>query len=354
MRIPNKETNNFYASFVDIMSNLVIILLFLLIIFILSHFFISVNIDGSFSENKKVRDEISKMAKDLQGIARDKDKVDSDIFGLPAFNPADENNPTNIQNYIDETKKRLSLAQKQTSILKIRTTEFNNLILSLEGEIIKKNEQLSISDNDKLSLTGQINSLKNEISKLNRALEASEYNIEEKQLEIMEYSRKLNRALANKASDLLKYRSDFFESLANALGEDNPRFKIKGDRFVVQSEVLFPTGSAELSKVGLIKLDELVDSLKTALKKIPDNLDWVLRVDGHTDNIPLRAGRIYPSNWELSTARAISVLHYLRSKGLSPNHLVAAGFGEYQPIASNKTDEGRKLNRRIEFKITER
>lgn len=353
MRTRIKEAENSYSSFVDVMSNLVIILLFLLIIFILSYFFLSANIKDNLTEEKLIRDEISMLAEELRGTVKDKSRIEADIFNLPSFNPADENSPSNIQNYIDETKKRLSLAQKQTQVLKIRTSEFNSLIMSLEGEIIKKGEQLAISDGDRLTLMGEIKKLKNEISKLNRALEASEYDIEQKQLEIMEYSRKLNRALANKAADLLKYRSDFFETLSKALGEDNPRFKIKGDRFTVQSEVLFETASSEITPAGLVKLNELVESLKEATARIPDEVDWVLRIDGHSDNRPIRT-KEYPSNWELSSARAISVLKYLQSQGLPAKHMVAAGFGEHQPVSSNKTEEGRRANRRIEFKITER
>ena len=173
----------------------------------------------------------------------------------------------------------------------------------------------------------------------------------QKNAQIAELGRRLNEALAQKVEELSQYRSEFFGRLRQALG-DRPDIRIVGDRFVLQSEVLFPSGSANLDSDGEAKLREVAQTLREVTAKIPPDIDWVLRVDGHTDKQPVR-NSTYGSNWELSTARANSVVQFLIREGIPANHLAAAGFAEFRPLDPHDDEIAYRRNRRIEFKLTE-
>jgi chemotaxis protein MotB len=171
-------------------------------------------------------------------------------------------------------------------------------------------------------------------------------------VQIADLGRRLNVALANKVQELASYRSEFFGRLREILG-NRPDIRIVGDRFVFQSEVLFTPGSADLGPEAKSELDLLAGALRDVAAKIPPEIPWVLRVDGHTDKRPISTPQ-FPSNWELSTARAIAVTKYLISQGIPPSRLAAAGFGEFQPIDTAEGEDAFRKNRRIEFKLTER
>ena len=175
---------------------------------------------------------------------------------------------------------------------------------------------------------------------------------QESQGRITELGQRLNVALAQKVQELSRYRSDFFGKLREILG-NRPDVRIVGDRFVLQSELFFDTGRADLKPVAQAELDNIATALTQLETQIPTDIPWVLRVDGHTDMRPITSGA-FKSNWELSAERAIAVVQYLIVKGVQPQRLVAAGFGEFQPIDSGNTEEAFRRNRRIEFKLTER
>jgi chemotaxis protein MotB len=163
---------------------------------------------------------------------------------------------------------------------------------------------------------------------------------------------RLNAALASKVQDLARYRSEFFGRLRKVLG-DRRDIQIVGDRFVFQSEVLFASGSDSLAEGGKVQLAHLATTLKEIAEGIPDDINWVLRVDGHTDRVPISTAR-FPSNWELSTARAISVVKYLISQGIPPHRFAATGFGEFQPLDERDDEIAYRRNRRIEMKLDQR
>jgi chemotaxis protein MotB len=201
-------------------------------------------------------------------------------------------------------------------------------------------------------LNRQIAALRRQLATLNAALEASETLNEEQEVQIADLGRRLNVALASKVQELARYRSEFFGRLRELLG-DNPNIEIVGDRFVFQAEVLFPSGSAVLQPNGRAQIEQLASLLQDLETRIPEDIDWVLRVDGHTDKQPINT-LTFPSNWELSSARAISVVKFMIASGISPARLVAAGFGEFRPIAEGDDLATLARNRRIEFKLTER
>ena len=216
-----------------------------------------------------------------------------------------------------------------------------------------KEKKLSKSALDRLAmLNRQIRTLKSQLNFISMALEKSEILAKKRRVKIANLGKRLNAALASKVQELSRYRSEFFGELRKVLGSESG-IQIVGDRFVFQSEVLFGRGSDQLGRPGKIQIQQLSKTLKGIMVKIPPQIDWVLRVDGHTDQIPIKTSR-FPSNWELSTARAISVVKFLIDQDIPATNLAATGFGEFQPINPGKTEKDRRQNRRIELKLTQR
>jgi len=199
-------------------------------------------------------------------------------------------------------------------------------------------------------LNQQIAALRRQLGALEQALDASEKKDKDSQSRLADLGQRLNVALAMRVQELSRYRSDFFGRLREILG-NRPDIRVVGDRFVLQSEVFFDTGQSVLKPEGRAELDKIAAVLLDVTRQIPQDIAWVLRVDGHTDVRPTGGNR---TNWDLSAARAIAVVQYLISKGMPPQRLVAAGFGEFQPIDPATTDEAYSRNRRIELKLTER
>ncbi|MHC1945074.1 peptidoglycan -binding protein, partial [Bradyrhizobium sp. UFLA06-06] len=201
-------------------------------------------------------------------------------------------------------------------------------------------------------LNQQISALRRQLAALEEALDASEKRDKESQNRIADLGQRLNVALAQRVQELSKYRSEFFGRLRAILG-NRPDIRVVGDRFVFQSEVFFDTGQATLLPEGKTELETVASALIDLDKQIPPEIAWVLRVDGHTDVRPINSP-LFKSNWELSSARAISVVQYLVSLGVPAQRLVAAGFAEFQPLDTAQTEDAYKRNRRIELKLTER
>jgi len=201
-------------------------------------------------------------------------------------------------------------------------------------------------------LNQQILALRNQLSQILAALNAADDRDVEQQVVIENLGARLNVALAQRVEELSTYRSEFFGRLVELLGNRSD-IRVVGDRFVFQSEVLFTVGQVELGDEGKIELNTLALALLEISSDIPDDINWVLRVDGHTDTQPINTPR-FPSNWELSTARAISVVKFLIERGVPENRLAATGFGEFQPIDTTPDEVGFRRNRRIEMKLTER
>ena len=249
---------------------------------------------------------------------------------------------------IDQELEIALLRKNIQNIEEIRISEneiSSNQIEEMEIQSSQTFEQIAI-------LSDEIENLKNEIETLNMALEASEEDAISKNLEIEILGERLNKALTSKIFELQKYRSEFFGKLQNLLG-DREDIKIVGDRFIFESELLFDSSSANLQENGKEKLKEIAMTLMETTKQIPTDIDWIIQVEGHTDKRPINTAQ-FPSNWELSTARANSVLKLLLEIGFSPKRLAAAGYGEFYPISEGETKEDYQQNRRIELKLTSR
>jgi chemotaxis protein MotB len=201
-------------------------------------------------------------------------------------------------------------------------------------------------------LNRQINQLREQLGALSEALDVAEKELVDRNAEIEDLGRRLNLALASKVQKLAAYRSEFFGRLKEALG-DNPDLRVEGDRFVFQSELLFETGSAQLGDQGRAQVRRLVNTLSEVALRIPADLDWVLRIDGHTDRRPITTPQ-FPSNWELSTGRALAIVKYMVELGVEPSRLAATGFGQHHPLDNRDNELAYARNRRIEIKLTSR
>ena len=236
--------------------------------------------------------------------------------------------------------------------LETKITEMSGKLGESEAAVIAERD-ISESARARLALLNrQMAALREQLAQLSAVLEASEVLSKKQKVQIANLGKRLNAALATKVQELSRYRSEFFGRLREVLGRQ-PGVRIVGDRFVFQSEVLFASGSAELGEAGKEQLGRLADTLREISIKIPKDIDWILRIDGHTDKLPIKTAQ-FPSNWELSSARAISVVKFLKSREIPANRLVAAGFGEHQPLDDRDDEIGYRRNRRIELKLTQR
>ena len=253
-----------------------------------------------------------------------------------------------------KSNEELLKAERQTALLNQQLSEVRKQL----GEL---DELLSLSEERDQQQKAQ---LKNVGSRLNQALaslaseERKRRKLEENEKKRLEEERKRleeeNSKLTNQAEELANYRSEFFGRMRKVL-KGQERVSIVGDRFIFSSEVLFSTGSSDLSTEGKAEISNVTEILSSIMEDIPDNIDWVIRVDGHTDNTPLSGVGEFKDNWELSQARALSVVKYMITElNFSGSRLAANGFGEYQPISLEDTQEARAQNRRIEIKLTER
>jgi chemotaxis protein MotB len=248
----------------------------------------------------------------------------------------------------EENTKLSGTALSGDEAAKAAEARISGLTTDLENQKKVSDEALAKVD----ILNQQLLSLRRQIAALNEALQASEKKDAESQTRIKDLGARLNAALARQVQELQRYRSDFFGRLRELL-KNRKDIRVVGDRFVFESEVLFPSGSDQLTTEGLAAMDQLAAAIIELEREIPKEIDWALQVDGHTDIRPI-ASPTFPSNWNLSTARAISVVRYLISRGVSPQRLVAAGYGEFRPLEPGKDEASLQRNRRIELKLTNR
>jgi chemotaxis protein MotB len=331
-------TANYWPGFVDMLSTLLLVVIFLMAMFMVTNYIITQAASGKDTMLSRLNRQLSELT-ELLALERSKKEGTEDNLAALQATLLD----TQAEN------KRL------TGLLGIASGETEGAEDRAAALGTKLDEQRKIT-NDALAkvelLNQQLAALRLQLAALNEALEASEAKDKEAQAKIADLGQRLNVALAKKVRELNEIRSDFFGKLRQALGSRQD-FKIVGDRFVFPSDVLFDPGSAELKPSAYGELDKLVSALKDIQGDIPSDIAWVMRVDGHTDINPIATPE-FPSNWELSSARAISVLRYLMNAGISPKHLVAAGFGEFQPIEAGESPDALARNRRIELKLTER
>ena len=334
-RASRREEPNFWPGFVDALSTMLIGIVFLLSVFVLGQFFLSQEITGKDTALERLNRQLSELT-DLLALERSSNRQAQESLALLQSTLAREQG---------ERAKVQGLLDAQASNAPAQLAEAQK---ALESE-----KQLSERAQATVDLVNQqITAMRRQLAALEEALAASESRENESQERIADLGSRLNVALAQRVQELARYRSDFFGRLRQVLGT-RPDIRVVGDRFVFQSEVFFDAGQGALKPEGRGELDKLADILMDLGRELPPDIPWILRVDGHTDARPIRSAQ-FPSNWHLSTARAVSVVEYLVSRGLSADRVAATGFGEYQPLELGTTDEAYRRNRRIEFKITER
>jgi chemotaxis protein MotB len=330
---------DYWPAFVDMLTTLVLSIIFLLSVFSLAQFFLSQQITDKDTVLGRLNAQIAELT-ELLAMERASNRDLQDNVALL------ESNLKDAQAARDNLQ---GLIAGQSGAADAADTKVQALTTQLSDE--KRASQRALAQVELLNQ--QIAALRRQIAALEDALNASESRDRESSAKIADLGRRLNVALAQRVQELARYRSDFFGRLREILSQRSD-IRVVGDRFVFQSEVLFDSGAADVNPAGQGELDKLAEALLQLEGQIPPEIAWVLRVDGHTDARPLSGSGRFRDNWELSAARAISVVKYLIGKGISPNHLVAAGFGEFQPLEPGDSDEANAKNRRIELKLTER
>ena len=240
------------------------------------------------------------------------------------------------------------LAEQEKALAAAREVELlNQQIAALRGQLGSLQQVLDDAAAKDAAAQVQLDSLGTE---LNAAL--AQVAAEQKRRAELESAEAARLAAENK--DLARFRSEFFGQLSTLL-QGREGVRVVGDRFVFSSEVLFTAGSADLAPEGRAQIASVVGILDDVRGNIPDGIDWIIRVDGHTDNVPLSGGGAFADNWELSQARALSVVRFMQDElGFPPDRMAATGFGEYRPVAVGDDEAARAQNRRIELKLTER
>ena len=372
-KIRRKHVDYTWPGFVDALSSLLMVIIFVLMIFVLSQFFLSQKMNGQDEALVKLKTNLIELS-ELLSIERN---VTIELTSsLTIF----ENKINIIQSKLeqekiknDNNKEKLQQNEKTIRLSKFKISELEeilnkkieevlnskNTILSLENNLQKRKSEVEIKTDTLKANKEEINKLtaasiqlRNKLSQIQTLLTAYKAKDKKDNVKTLNIGKDLNSALARRVEELQKFKSEFFGRVKELI-KDRPEIRIVGDRFVFQSEVLFSIGSVEIGPKGQLEMINLASTLVEIEKSLPTDIDWILQIEGHTDNLPVKEGQTYKDNWELSTKRALSVLRFLIKQGINPSRLSASGYGSFQPIDINNNANARKKNRRIEMTITQ-
>jgi len=328
----------YWPGFVDAMAQLLLVITFLLSVFMVAQFLLAREISGQDSALGQLRAEIAELTQLLALEKAAKQDVEATLVALQDDFTAEKNKNEGLSALLESAG-----AQGDNASMTISGLQTN----------LDKEKQISSEALARVELLNQqIAAMRRQLQTLNAILSDAEAKNRASEAQIADLGKRLNSALAQRVQELTRYRSEFFGRLRQILSQRSD-ILVVGDRFVFQAEVLFEKARAELNAEGEAEMLKLADAVKQLEREIPADIAWVLRVDGHTDIDPIQSSQ-FRSNWDLSAARAIAVVNFLVANGVSPTHLVAAGFGEFQPIDPGSTEEAKSRNRRIELKLTER
>ena len=381
-RIGNaRRVENFtWPGFVDALATLLMVIIFVLMVFVLIQVNLAYRVSGQDATLGEMRQQLASLG-ELLNIERrasadlaanlaqitnqlnasnaNRDELQAQLANVQAAIAARNSRIANLtakqadteaalaaaRNSLEERLGALQLAEGQLAMAQAQNQSAAERIDALRAETTASKAEIA-------QMTSALAALRLRIEELTSLLAEKDRQASQDKVAIASLGRSLNNALASRVQELQRFRSEFFGRLRDVLkGRDD--VQIVGDRFVFQSEVLFAQGQAEIAAEGRDQLAKLAVALADIATKIPKDINWVLQVDGHTDDIPIRAGR-YADNWDLSTERALSVVRFLNQQGLPANRLAAAGYGEFQPLDAADNDDARRKNRRIELKITQR
>lgn len=331
LRIRSYHSPDVWPGYVDALTTLLLTITFLLTVYVLAEFFLSRVLSGREQALEHLSNQLAALSEQLAGERKAKQAVEGERDVVARRLAA-------LQSEVDRLNALVASSQAAGAALTTQLGEQKRTAADALAKVDLLNQQIA--------------ELRKQLTEIAAALDVAETKSRRDQVTIADLGQRLEVALAQKVAEMARYRSEFFGRLREVLG-DRPDVRVVGDRFVFQSEVLFPSGSADLTPDGKKTLTSFARTLLDIAKKIPPDVSWVLRVDGHTDRVPIASSR-YPSNWELSADRALSVVKYLIAQGIAPRRLAATGFGEFQPIDDGNTAAANRRNRRIEMRLTDR
>ena len=372
-KIRKKQLDYTWPGFVDALSSLLMVIIFVLMIFVLSQFFLSKKMSGQDEALLELKNNLIDLSQ-LLSLERDttteltaqlsilETKIDTIKENLTKEKQITKQyeeelrgkkniialNESEIINY----KKLLEDKIKNTYKLETNISDLKNEADKKDKEIKDKEKIINSSKEEISQLISASLKLKNKLSQLQTLLSAYKAKDKKENIKTLNLGRDVNSALARRVEELEKFKSDFFGRVRELI-KGRKEIRVVGDRFVFQSEVLFSLGSDELGTEGKLEMQKLAATLMEIEKSLPTDIDWILQIEGHTDSLPVKKGQTYKDNWELSTKRALSVLRFLIKQGISPSRLSASGYGSFQPIDKKNTKSARMKNRRIEMKITQ-
>jgi chemotaxis protein MotB len=379
-RLEHPGTFNVWPAFTDVLGGLVVVLVFLITIFVISEVLIGREITGkdtAIGQLQRIIDHLELLAGEaseenrelltqiggLQSIIDERDtslgEVRAELVTVQQSRTELAVANTELQDARRDAERKASTIQEQAALLSARSERLANELARLTRALLSGEEQLVAVWADLAEKSTELLDAANRIGQLEAEMQAREDSIKDRdsvievqQSRIEAMDGLIKRRLLERVEELEKYASDFFGRLREVFA-GNPDIKVVGDRFVFQSEVLFPSGEATLSPAGRGDLDKFVAVYRQLAADLPEDLPVIIEVQGHTDRVPIRTAR-FSSNWQLSTQRALDVVDYLIQQGIPPEHVAAVGMGEYHPIDTGDTPEAYRRNRRIELKITSR
>ena len=396
-RRSRRPSIDIWPGFVDALAQLLMVIIFVLLVFTAGQFYLSAALSGRDKALKELEQQVSELSdllalerrssdelrtgsaalseqlkatlaerdaltgrlaeleslrRDIEALKSVRADLEKQVGALTSSQQKSAQDAGALRDRTKELEAKLASEQEKT-LLAQKEVDSRDVRLRALGDTLAAEQQASRAARAQVEqLTAAVAELRQQLAKIAAVLDVSEAKVKEQQGQIADLGRRLNVALATKVQELARYRSEFFGRLREILG-DRPDIRVVGDRFVFQSEVLFAPGNAELAEPAKKQLEPVIAALKEISTKIPAEINWVLRVDGHTDRRPINNDQ-FASNWELSTARAISVVRYAVAQGIPPNRVAAAGFADNQPLDTGSGDEAYRRNRRIELKLTER
>jgi chemotaxis protein MotB len=362
-----------WPAFVDALAALLLVVIFVLLVFTLSHFELSDALYGreralerlnaqvaelaqllslEQAETANLRQTVGELTASLRRTEHERAAASTQLAGATAELQATRGQLESATTTVARLETDIALLRKLRSELEQEVAQLQGSLDESRRATAAQTELTAKAQTQVELLNRQIAALREQLTEVSAALELSRQKVEEQETQIADLGHQLNVALASKVRELARYRSDFFGRLREALG-NHPDIHIVGDRFVFQSELLFDTASADLGARGRQQVRQLVDTLNAVAVNIPADIDWVLRIDGHTDRRPINTLR-FPSNWELSTGRALAIVRYMIGLRVPPGRLAATGFGEFHPLDPANNELAYAKNRRIEIKLTSR
>ncbi len=350
---------NIWPGFVDILGTLLIVTIFTVLISTVTQIYFNDQLEIKRGEISSLDDEIKNLLSMIDTVKKKKKEIENKNTGLKKSLSNQQKENVAL---LKTSKDIENLKIKSDYLLKMKTQELEQIV-DEKGILLEnlKNKNLEIKNSNRINeensleifeLKRDLDKLNNRLAELSKLLISAEEEDQKNKVKIKNLGKKLNQALAGKVAELSRYQSVFFKKIKEALG-DREDIIVSGDRFIFPSEILFESGSDIIQNEGLSKLRNIAQSLINISGKIPKKIDWILRVDGHTDKIPIKNDK-FDSNWHLSSSRAINIVKFFIKEGIPPHRMVAAGFGENYPLDNRENAEAFQKNRRIEIKLTTR